>query len=57
MPIPGETIIFKFEQLGASVNYALDSILVALMLLRLYHLLRLFQYLSFWTSPVCVHFW
>lgn len=57
MPIPGETVVFKFEQLGATIDYALDSIIVAFMLLRLYHLFRLFQYLSFWTSPICIHFW
>jgi hypothetical protein len=56
MPIPGENYVFQFEQLGATVDYALDSMIVAVMMVRLYHLLRLFEYLSFWTSPTCVHY-
>lgn len=57
MPIPGEEFTFDFKQLKRSVTYSLDDMIVSLMLIKIYHIFRLFGQYTTWTDPSCQHYW
>jgi hypothetical protein len=42
MPLPGVSKTFTFKQLGSTVVYSLDTMIVLVMTSRVYHVFRLF---------------
>mmetsp|Transcript_1200 Transcript_1200/g.1242 ORF Transcript_1200/g.1242 Transcript_1200/m.1242 type:complete len:139 (+) Transcript_1200:434-850(+) len=49
-PIPGYDKLFIFNGMGIPTRYSLNTLLTALMLLRVYLVIRLFPSLSKWTD-------
>jgi hypothetical protein len=56
MPIPGLDSKFEFQQLGATLTYSIDTIIVSVMLIKCYHIFRLFGDFTSWNGPKAVRF-